>query len=299
MTTVPGPRRFAAAALALAGALALAACMLMPGRFTSYLDLKKDGHFTFAYTGEIHLLALSKLAQMGQAASSEFTPQACFTTPEPAPDGSEAPAASTEPQERTCTGEELAAQKQEWQDQQDRAAQKRKADAESMKSIMGGLDPSDPAAAEEFAQRLRRQAGWRSVEYRGDGLYEVDFMMAGTLDRDFSFPSIERWPYANSFLQVAVRNDGTVRVDAPGFGPPQGGDATRGMMQLGAMGRAERGEAAGMPVMDGSFVIRTDGAILANNTDEGPMEDPMGQKLQWAVNPRSASAPMALVKLTP
>lgn len=278
-------RRIAASALLAAMAIALSACMLMPGRFTSYLDLRKDGHFTFAYTGEIHLLSLSKLAAMGNAAPAEFAPQACRTL--------------ESGEERTCTDEELASQKQEWQDEQDRAAQKRKQDSESMKSVMGGLDLSDPAAAEELAQRLRRQIGWRKVEYKGDGLFEVDFLMTGALDHDFSFPTIERFTYVNSFVQLAVRNDGTVRVDAPGFGPAQGGDSMRSMMQLGAMRQAGNAEAAGVPVVDGSFIVRTDGAILANNTDEGPLEDPAGQKLQWTVNLRNQTAPMALVRLAP
>lgn len=278
-------RRIAASAMLAALAIALSACMLMPGRFTSYLDLRKDGHFTFAYTGEIHLLSLSKLAAMGNSAPSEFTPEACRTL--------------ESGEERACTDEELSSQRQEWQNEQDRAAQKRKQDGESMKAMMGGLDLSDPAAAEELAQRLRRQIGWRKVEYKGDGLFEVDFLMTGALDHDFSFPTIERFTYVNSFVQLAVRNDGTVRVDAPGFGPAQGGDSMRSMMRLGAMGQTGKAEPAGVPVVDGSFIVRTDGAILANNTDEGPLEDPAGQKLQWTVNLRNQAAPMALVRLAP
>ena len=33
--------------------LALTSCFLIPGAFTSSLDLRKDGRFTFAYQGEI------------------------------------------------------------------------------------------------------------------------------------------------------------------------------------------------------------------------------------------------------
>jgi hypothetical protein len=33
------------------------------------------------------------------------------------------------------------------------------------------------------------------------------------------------------------------------------------------------------PAMDGQFTIRTDAAILANNTDEGPATDPPGRTL--------------------
>ena len=67
-------RTIAAAALLTLG-LALSACLLTPGRFTSALDLRKDGRFTFTYTGEIHEHALSKLAQMGD--KKTFEPDKC------------------------------------------------------------------------------------------------------------------------------------------------------------------------------------------------------------------------------
>ena len=278
-------RRAAVAALLAALSLALAACLLTPGRFTSSLDLRKDGRFSFAYTGEIHLLALSKLADMGRnsSASETFTPQSCFPA-----NGGEA---------RECTRAEIDKQKRDWSEQRTRSAEKRTRDAESMKAMFGGIDPSDPKAAEELAARLRKQTGWRKVLYRGDGLYEVDFAIAGSASHDFSFPSIERFPMANPFVQVIVRNDGTVRVDAPGFGPGAAGEPYRSMMQAAAMSEGKP-DAPKLPAMDGRFTITTDGAVLANNTDEGPQPDTTGQRLSWTVNARSAAAPTALIRLT-
>ena len=69
MTVSFGGRRMAVAILG-AVTLVLAGCMLMPGKFTSALDIRKDGRFTYTYAGEIHLLALSKLAEMGNAAEA-------------------------------------------------------------------------------------------------------------------------------------------------------------------------------------------------------------------------------------
>jgi hypothetical protein len=267
-------------------ALAVSACLLSPGKFTSDLNIRKDGTFTFAYAGEIHMLALSKLAAMGGKSDETFKPTPCY-----AEDGFE---------ERPCTADETAKQKKEWQEAQTKSAESRRRDAESMKVMLGGIDPSDPRAAEEVAQRLRRQAGWRKVEYKGDGLFLVDFAIAGRLDHDFIFPTIERFPMANSFVLVAVRQDGTVRVDAAGFGPASSGEPYRGLMQLGAMAGSEDDKAKampGMPTPDGKFTIRTDGAVLANNTDEGPQADPAGQRLDWMVNARTPAAPTALIKL--
>lgn len=269
-------------ALALLSLL-LSACLLAPGRFTSTLDLRRDGTFAFSYRGEIHMLALSKLAGELGADEGKFTPDKCFKP------------GSTD--ERPCTAKEIAAQKQSWDADRARSADKRRQDAQAMKAMLGGIDPSSPRAAEELAQRLRRQIGWKRVDYKGDGLFDVDFALSGRLDHDFVFPTIERFPTATAFVQLARRADGTVRIDAPGFTPATSGDPFRGFMQ--GMGGLTPGaeNRLPLPVLDGRFTLRTDGTILANNTDEGTQADALGQRLEWAVNPRTVSAPTALVRL--
>ena len=276
-------RTIAAGTLAVMG-LALSACFLTPGRFTSALDLRKDGQFSFAYNGEIHIMALSKLAQMGN--KKTFTPSECY---------------DDDMKERKCTASEVAEQKQTWDDDQKANAEKSKKDAEGMKMMLGGIDPADPKAAEELAARLRRQVGWKSVVYKGDGLYLVDFALSGRLDHDFAFPTIERFPMSNPFVQLTRRSDGTVRIDANGFGPGSGGGGGNpfaammgGAMSAGADGKPDPAKA---PQYDGTFTVTTDGMILANNTDEGPQADPAGQKLNRTVNARIPAAPTALVKL--
>ena len=281
-------KRIGAALAASALALLLAACLLSPGKFESSIDLRKDGQFAFTYKGEIYLLALSKMAGQNATAKKKFEAQPCQDG-----DGTE----------RKCLASEVAQQKKDWLEEQKGAAEKSKQDAENAKAFLGGIDPSDPKAAEELAARLRRQAGYRSVIYKGDGLYLVDFALAGRLDHDFVFPTIERFAMANAFVQISRRNDGSVRVDAPGFGPNAAGSPFAAMMggMGGMLGASESKDATGgsakMPVADGMFTITTNGTILSNSTDEGPRPDPLGQRLTWAVNPRSLAAPMALIKL--
>ncbi len=280
-------KRGIAAATAVLLGLALTACMLTPGRFTSALDLRKDGRFTFTYTGEIHVLALSKMAQQGR--QTEFKPDTCY---------------DDDFKERPCTKDELAEQRKTWDEGAADREAKAKKDAEQAKAMFGGLDPSDPKAAEELAARLRRQVGWKSVVYQGDGLYLVEFALSGRLDHDFAFPTIERFPMTNPFVQISRRADGTVRIDATGFGPGTGGMAGGGnpfAAMMGGAGLAGGGDGksdtAPPPIYDGTFTITTDGAVLANNTDEGPQADPTGQKLLWTVNARIPAAPTALVRL--
>ena len=283
-------RRFAAAGLVAGLSLLLAACLISPGKFTSALDLRKDGRFAYSYQGEIYILGLSKLAEMGAKADAakEWEAQPC--TKDDSKD------------ERPCTADELAQQKSDWETQRAAKAEKDKKDAEMAKAMMGGIDPSDPRAAEEFASRLRRQAGWKSVVYKGDGMYVVDFAIAGRIDHDFAFPTIERFPMANPFVMVNRRADGTVRIDAPGFGPAGSGGGMNSFAQLGALGAmsdkgGEGKDAPKLPVLEGTFTLTTDGQILANNTDEGPVAGPTGSRLEWQVNARTTAGPTALVKL--
>lgn len=279
----PIHRRALAALIVVAGAFALSACLLTPGRFASALDLRRDGRFSFTYTGEIRMLALSKLAEKDAAAKAEFEATPCH---------------DDELKDRPCTADELAEQKRTWAEEQKRSAERKAREAEQMKAFLGGIDPSSPQAAEELAARLRRQAGWKSVVYKGDGLFVVDFALAGRLDHDFTFPTIERFPMANAFVQLSRRADGTVRIDAPGYAASSGaGNPFAAMMSgLGSEGGAKDAPAGPLP-FEGTFTVTTDAPILANNTDEGPRPDPAGQRLAWVVNARSPAAPTALVRL--
>jgi hypothetical protein len=282
-------RRIAAALACCALALSLAGCLLSPGKFVSTLDLRRDGHFSFAYKGEIFTIALSKLAEMGRAANKPFEPSECT---------------NDEGQTRKCTAAEVAEQKKSWEESRAADTERGRKEAEQFKQIFGGIDPSNPKAAEELAARLRRQAGWRSVVYKGDGLFEVDFAISGRLGHDFIFPTVERFPMANSFVHVNLRGDRTVRIDAPGFAPSNSGTpfsqiGLLGMAMSDKMGKDGKDAMPGVPTLDGTFVVTTDGAVLANNTDEGPQKDPAGQRLGWQVNVRAPAAPTALIRLDP
>lgn len=274
-------RRVSGIAALAALCLTLAACLLSPGKFSSTLDVRQDGRFSFAYTGEIYLLGLSKLAEMGDKpatfAAECFHPNTLVKRP--------------------CTAAETAEQRATWQETQGTAApDKQKREAEAMKVMLGGIDPSSPQAAEELAQRLRKQEGWRRVDYKGDGLFDVDFAISGSLDRDFSFPSIERFPMANAFVSINRRKDGTLRIDAPGFGTAAGNESLRSLMLLGAAGKGGA-DTPRLPVTEGTFALTTDATILANNTDDGPQAGTTGQRLTWLVNARASAAPTALLRL--
>lgn len=291
-------KRFWRAAVPALACLALTGCFLQPGKFDSALDLRKDGTFTFTYKGQIYMLALSKLAEEASKAdaSSEFVKQPCL---------------NDDLKEHPCTAAEVAEQKRKWQEDKQQKLQQDQQNRQAMRAMMGGIDPNDPRAAQQLAEHMRRQAGWRSVSYLGDGLFQVDFAVTSKLSHDFAFPTLEQFPMNDFFVVITRRQDGSARIEAPGYSPQGGGNPMGALMAGMAGGLATAGsadsaktEAKGpamppLPEIDGTFRIVTDGQILANNTDEGPQAGAGGQVLQWRVTNRTTAAPMALVKLTP
>lgn len=278
-------------------AVMLAGCLLSPGKFAATMDIRRDGTFSYGYEGQIYLLALSKLAEMGAKAEAEgedYVEQPCWQ------DGDEV-------EERDCTAAEKSEQKREWEAEKGRRKAEAEREAETMRAMLGGIDPADPAAAKELADRLRRQAGWEQVDYKGDGLFEVRFRISGRLDHDFLFPTMERFPMSNFFVLANRRDGGAVRIDAPGFAAQSGANPFQGIMSgmAGAIQAAARDEKAKkgesdaplLPQIDGTFTLTTDAAILANNTDEGPIADPAGKRLSWRITPRTQTAPTALLQL--
>ena len=205
--------------------------------------------------------------------------------------------------ERECTEEELAEQRADYDERMARKKREAEQQAQLMNLFFGGLDPSDPDSADELVKRLKRQRGWKSVEHLGNGKFQVSFELSGTMGHDFVFPTFERFPMNNFLLTAAVREPNTVRIDAPGFAV-QGGEGPMGGMMSGMLGvmqifgdEKDQEKLQDFPELDGTFAIITNGRILANNTDEGPADVEGMQRLEWIINARTRSAPMALIAL--
>ena len=309
----------------VSAALLLTGCMLVPGKFASELELMNAGKFTYRYDGEIYLLAMSQLAEagamFGDEGSSEFVEQPCyvdedddeFAAEESAffPETTTAAVIEDEEEEeevslfeeRDCTEEELEEQREVYEKAQERKRKQAEQQAQIINLFFGGLDPSDPDSAEELVKRLKRQRGWKEVEHLGDGKFNVSFEITATMGHDFVFPTFEKFPMNNFMVTAAVREPDTIRIDAPGFAV-QGGEGPLGGMMSGMVGvlqafgdDEDRALAQDIPELDGTFAIITNGRILANNTDEGPVEIDGMQRIEWQINSRTRSAPMALIGL--
>lgn len=294
---IQGSPRVLATAIVTGLSLLLTGCFITPGKFTSELVLMDRDSFTFTYEGEIFFLAMSDLAAMG-AAAEEFEAVSCFD--------------EDTFEERECSEAELAEQRAEWEANAASRAAENAEQAEQMRMMMGGIDPNDPEASAELIALLLRQKGWERVEDKGDGVFDVTYRISGTLGHDFMFPVIEGFPTTNPFVQIVLRDDNVVRVNAPGFAASNDANPMSGMMAgmggmagmaaMQNMGQEGDGSEApappNVPVIDGTFRIVTNGRILANNTDEGPGAAGAGQALEWTISPRTAQAPTALVDMS-
>ena len=248
---------------ALAASLLLTGCLWGPGKFTSDLALKKDGSFILDYRGEILLENAEEMA------NKQWQPSMAHCTGEDA-------------QDRPCTASEIADQKKAYDEKQ-------RSDAEAAKSL--GIPGADEASNRAFAAKLTKYAGWRSVTYRGKGVYDVDYHLEGRLTQDFVFPLMPDSNVVIPFIAVRRRADGAVLVTAPAL--------TGGMNMFGPL--AEQmgggGKSSAPSRAQGRFTVHTDGQIMTNNSEDGPAADPLGRQLHWDISPGSSKAPETLVQL--
>jgi hypothetical protein len=135
--------------------------------------------------------------------------------------------------------------------------------------------------------------GWKSVTYKGKGVYDVDYHVEGRLTQDFAFPLMPESDLMIPFITLRRRTDGSVMVTAPALTGGSGPFSARAKM----MGLPDKGEGGPVSRAEGRFTITTDGEILTNNSEDGPSPAPGGRQVHWDVGPGSAKIPEMLVRL--
>ena len=248
---------------AIAAPLLLTGCLWGPGKFNSDLTLKKDGSFVLDYRGEIVL-------QLPPDQSSEPWTDAKAKCD----DSGKA---------RACTKAEIADQKS--------AYEKKLKDSEEMAKAFGlpGLDDESNRA---FAAKLAKYAGWKSVTYRGKGVFDVDYHLEGRATQDFLFPALPDNDLIIPFIAIRRRADGSVLVTAPAMTGGSGPLASR----LGS-GAADAAKGGPISRAQGRFTVITDGEILTNNSEDGAAPHAIGHQLHWDVGPASNKIPETLIRL--
>ncbi|HKP22858.1 MAG TPA: hypothetical protein VJV39_03260 [Dongiaceae bacterium] len=282
--------QFLKLAFVAAAALSLTGCLWGPGKFTSELTLKKGGAFVLDYRGEMVLqLPPDSDSKPDMGPWTDDTAQ-CFvgedgTKPTPTR------AADDRPKYRPCTKAEIASQRADYEKQRTELASSKRKQTEDM-AKMFGLPGLDDASNRAFAAKLMKYAGWRSVTYRGKGVFDVDYHFEGRATQDFLFPALPDNDMIIPFIAIRRRADGTVMVTAPAFtggsGPlaARAGQSTAAGMKDGPSSRAE-----------GRFTIVTDGEILTNNSEDGATAHATGRQLRWDVTSTSNKIPETLIRL--
>lgn len=201
-------------------------------------------------------------------------------------------------EERDCTETEIAEQKKEWDEQQVRRKKEKEQSKKMFAALLGGVDPDDPKTIDRFTKEVERLAAWNKVEHIGNGVFKIDYSTKGRLADDFAFPVIPRYALGNPMIHISRWDNGRVRIEAPSFhNDPDMSMAA--IMGAGGMMPGMGMKGANMEPLEvkGTFTIRTDSAILANNSEEGPSEAGGLQILSWEVGPRTFGPPMALLKM--
>lgn len=167
----------------------------------------------------------------------------------------------------------------------------------------GSADPAKVKAAEQakrdeeyrkLAVELAKEAGYRSVEYRGNGIFYVDFALSGVLDHAFVYPYNQDNEIVLPWIAIELRGKDAVRVKAQGFARQKSEAAGLGGMGAGMSQGAEAADR-----MEGSFTLTTDADVISQNNEGGAETVGSDKVITWKVDTRTKDAPMASLRVAP
>ncbi|MCW3846067.1 hypothetical protein OF829_02380 [Sphingomonas sp. LB-2] len=140
----------------------------------------------------------------------------------------------------------------------------------------------------ELAANLAKEYGYRTVEYRGDGVFYVDYAISGVLTHEFVYPYNQDAAMIFPWVTVELRGGDTLKIKAPGY-------AKQDMSGMGAAGGGSGGD---MPSKtQGSFTLITDAEIVSQNNENGAAKQGANSVVVWRVTPRTTDAPMAVLRV--
>ncbi len=264
--------RFRGIALALIAPLVLVGCAFSPGKFVSSLTILADRSFTFSYQGEV--IAVDLAAEMAKGMGDAFKDSG----------------KDDEKKDTSTTGFLRAAS---WQE--DCAMELNQSDCAPGvgNETEGGM--TDDSATEKKAEKdakfkavaeaLTKEAGYRKVEYKGDGVFLIDYQISGKLTHAFLWPFNVDAEVIFPFVVIELRGRDQVRMKAPAFGD---NDSP-------AKGKGGGDKAK----LDGVFTLITDGEIVSQNNEDGAKAEGGRRTVTWKATPLSKDAPMAVVKVAP
>lgn len=278
--------------IAAVAPLLLTGCLWGPGKFNSELALRKNGSFVLDYRGEVVLQIPDDKGSPPEPWNDKMA--RCYSDgrTETVPVASSMAEGDDDEDLRPCTPAEIAKLKEDYQKEAALRAQKKREESENM-AKMFGLPGADDASNRRFAENLMKYKGWRSVAYKGKGVFDVDYHFEGRVGQDFAFPVMPGSDLIIPFITIRQRNDGSVMVSAPAL---TGGTGPFGARAK-AMGLPDKSGDGPVSRAEGRFTIVTDGEILTNNSEDGPTAHPTGRQVKWDIDAASDKIPEMLVRL--
>ncbi|WP_343517755.1 hypothetical protein [Sphingomonas sp.] len=246
--------------LALIAPLVLVGCAFSPGKFTSSLTLLADRSFTFSYQGEV--IAVDIAGEMAKGMGDAF---------------------KSDDKDKTDTSTTALLRDAAWQDED--AAGNAAAPADDDEKDSAEDKAKKEAKFRAIGEALTKEAGYRSVSYKGDGVFLIDYQISGKLTHNFLWPYNLDAEVIFPFVVVELRGKDQVRIKAPAFGD---NDSP-------AKGKSDDSKAK----LDGTFTLITDGELVSQNNEDGAKTEGGRRTVTWKATPLSKDAPMAVVKVAP
>ena len=228
--------------------LLLGACVLTPGKFTATLTVNKDRSFAFTYVGEVIAFDFGKGMMGGLGGGKQD--------------------AEAKPANASFAQDDAAKEKA------DKAAEAASKKAEFERKCRA------------IAAALAKEAGYRKVEYVGEGKFLVDYAVTGKLTHNFVYPFNIDAEAVFPFIALELRADGKVRMKAPAFAKDSAS----------ASGTGGLGDMAPPSKLDGTFTLDTDAEIVSQNNEAGAEMVGGRKRVVWTVTPLNKTAPMAVLR---
>ncbi|WP_137862369.1 MULTISPECIES: hypothetical protein [unclassified Sphingomonas] len=160
------------------------------------------------------------------------------------------------------------------------------------------LTPEEKARQDEnfrkLATEIARETGYRSVEYRGNGMFWIDYRISGTLDHSFVFPYNPDNQMIMPWIAVELRGKDLIRVKAPGYVRMSSGS---GMSDMSALTTTPGGMGEAFSRLQGLFTLTTDAELVSQNNEEGAVTIGKDKTITWKTDPRTGDAPMASIRV--
>jgi hypothetical protein len=212
----------------------LSSCYLVPSGFSASLDVRRDGSFTYRYVGDIAYVLPPTPTEIWDDASAK-----CNTA-----DG----------KAEMCSSTQLKQQR----DAFEQAQSARRRNIDELADLIG-FNPADEQANHEIAADMMTKRGWKSVFYKGGGVFAVIYEIKGNIDRDFVFPHVPQAEIIIPFLTLQPSIRGDVHIGAPALT----GGTIRKILH-GNMGMASDQDMQYFDRINGQFVLTTDAQIKAH-----------------------------------